>query len=226
MRAHQAQRLLLFAGVIGALAFVVGAASYFGVGESALYTIDGVAARLLAHERGSLSLVFTVLLVGVPLLGAGCAGAMMELRALASSRRVWLLVGIGVWIVSVVAFVAVLWVLSLSPPALAQIDALPAEGRWIIRGVTGFAVLASVSLWATVFAQLARGAWGLPRAWAWVTPLPVAAVLVAVASLGVLPVGRAPLFVGTAPWLAVLMFFVALWVLRLRRPLEVEGDAR
>lgn len=219
MSSQQAQRLLLFAGVIGALVFVVGAASFFGVGEGALYTVDGIAARLLAHAQGSLSLVFTVTLVGVPLLGAGCAGAMMELRALPTSPRVWLLVGIGLWIVSVVAFVAVLWVLSLSPAALLQIEQLPAEGRWIIRGVTGFAVLASVLLWATVFAQLSRGAWGLPRAWAWVTPLPVASLLVAVASLGVLPGARGPLLAGTAPWLAVLLFFVVLWVLRLRRPL-------
>lgn len=226
MKTTQAQRLLLFMGIVGAFALLMSSLAFFGapVGDVGLYSVDGLRARIATVPKPSVDLSFLIAMMGLPLLVAGTTGWMLELQSTSKATRWTMMAGVGVWILTLGAFLGGIRITSSALGHLPADVVWPSEIESILRGLSWLARLSTLGLWAGLAWRIWQGALPVPKRWALASPGVVVLGTVALAALWSLwsPQSRAAAF-AIAPWAALMVSFASLLIVRLRRPLASES---
>lgn len=222
MDTRQAQRILLFMGIVGAFAILVASWSVFGVSVETtnIYGVEGIRARLAAVKPGTVELSFLLGILSLPLLVAGTTGWMLELGTAEKRIRWTMMAGIGAWILVEGAFVGAIRILA------ANIGHLPVDTPWpeeleiILTGLSVLSIGSTFVLWLFLAAAIWLEKLPVPRQWALLSPGVLLVGFLALAWLSGLITGSYPArgYV-LAPWLALILSFGSLLVYRVRKPL-------
>lgn len=223
MKTTQAQRLLLFMGLVGAFAILMASWAVFGVPveTTGIYGVEGLRARMEAVQPGTVDLAFLIAVMSLPLMVGGITGFMLELRKTEKRVRWSMMGGVAVWILTIAAFVGAVRILGAGLEHLPADTEWPAEMETIFNGLSWLAIGSTMLLWLGLSLSIARGALPVPRQWVWLSPGVLLVAFLALAWVKGLVTGEpATRELVLAPWAALMVSFAALLVVRWRKGLE------